>query len=102
MSGLIPFWTKRNPDYASMLRTINCRDDSLYENTGMWTTMKNKKRCIVLAQGFFEWLKKGKERVPYYTRRRDGKLLCMAGLWDSVKFEGEYLLNLTPIRRYDN
>lgn len=58
--GLIPFWTKRNPDYASMLRTINCRDDSLFENKGMWTTMKNKKRCIVVAQGFYEWLKKGK------------------------------------------
>ena len=27
--GLIPFWTKRNPDYGSLMRTINCRDDSL-------------------------------------------------------------------------
>lgn len=29
--GLIPFWTKRNPDYGSMMKTINCRDDSLVE-----------------------------------------------------------------------
>lgn len=86
--GLIPFWTKRNPDYGSVMKTINCRDDSLIENRGMWTSMKNKKRCIVVAQGFYEWLKKGKEKVPHYTKRKDGKLMCFAGLWDCVQYEG--------------
>jgi putative SOS response-associated peptidase YedK len=52
--GLIPFWTKRNPDYGSMMKTINCRDDSLFDNKGMWTSMKQKKRCIIVAQGFYE------------------------------------------------
>lgn len=89
--GLIPFWTKRNPDYGSMLKTINCRDDSLFENKGMWTTMKQKKRCIVIAQGFYEWLKKGKEKVPHYVKRKDGQLMCMAGLWDCVQYEGMFL-----------
>jgi putative SOS response-associated peptidase YedK len=87
--GLIPFWTKRNPDYGSMMKTINCRDDSLIENKGMWTTMKQKKRCIVVCQGFYEWLKKGpKEKVPHYVKRKDGELMCMAGLWDCVQYEG--------------
>lgn len=86
--GLIPFWTKRNPDYGSMMKTINCRDDSLIENKGMWTTMKQKKRCIVLAQGFYEWLKKGKDKVPHFVKRKDGKLMCFAGLWDCVQYEG--------------
>lgn len=88
--GLTPFWTKRNPDYTSILKTINCRDDSLLENRGMWTTMKQRKRCVVIAQGFYEWLKKngGKERIPHYIKRRDGKLMCMAGLWDCVQYEG--------------
>lgn len=85
--GLVPFWTKRNPDYSSMLKTINCRDDSLYDNKGMWTSMKNKKRCIVIAQGFFEWLKKDKDRVPHFTKRSDGQLLYIAGLWDCVRYE---------------
>ncbi|RMZ86470.1 hypothetical protein DV736_g6304, partial [Chaetothyriales sp. CBS 134916] len=88
--GLIPFWTKRSPDYGSMLRTINCRDDSLLENKGMWTVMKQKKRCLVIAQGFYEWLKKGpggKERIPYFVKRMDGNLMCFAGLWDCVKYE---------------
>ena len=88
--GLIPFWTKRNPDYKSMLKTINCRDDSLIENRGMWTSMKNKKRCIVIAQGFYEWLKKGKDKVPHYTKRKDGQLMCFAGLWDCVQYEGMF------------
>ncbi|KIX98290.1 uncharacterized protein Z520_05591 [Fonsecaea multimorphosa CBS 102226] len=88
--GLIPFWTKRAPDYGSMLRTINCRDDSLIENRGMWNTMKQKKRCLVVAQGFYEWLKKGpggKERIPHFVKRKDGNLMLFAGLWDCVKYE---------------
>ena len=88
--GLIPFWTKRSPDYGSMLRTINCRDDSLLENRGMWNTMKQRKRCIVIAQGFYEWLKKGpggKEKIPHFVKRKDGQLMCFAGLWDCVKYE---------------
>lgn len=88
--GLIPFWTKRSPDYGSMLRTINCRDDSLIEDRGMWTSMKRKKRCLVVAQGFYEWLKKGpggKEKVPHFVKRKDGNLMCFAGLWDCVKYE---------------
>jgi putative SOS response-associated peptidase YedK len=90
--GLIPFWTKRQPDYGSMMRTINCRDDSLIENRGMWTTMKQRKRCLVICQGFYEWLKKGpggKEKVPHFVRRKDGDLMCFAGLWDCVKYEGK-------------
>ena len=90
--GLVPFWTKRQPDYGSMMRTINCRDDSLIEDRGMWTTMKRRKRCIVVCQGFYEWLKKGpggKEKIPHFVRRKDGDLMCFAGLWDCVSYEGE-------------
>jgi putative SOS response-associated peptidase YedK len=90
--GLIPFWTKRQPDYGSMMRTINCRDDSLIEDRGMWTSMKRRKRCIVICQGFYEWLKKGpggKEKIPHFVKRKDGDLMCFAGLWDCVSYEGE-------------
>ncbi len=88
--GLIPFWTRRSPEYGSMLRTINCRDDSLMENRGMWNTMKQRKRCVVVAQGFYEWLKKGpggKEKIPHFVKRKDGNLMCFAGLWDCVRYE---------------
>ncbi|EED17866.1 DUF159 domain protein [Talaromyces stipitatus ATCC 10500] len=88
--GLIPFWTKRQPDYGSMMRTINCRADSLAENKGMWTSMKRKKRCVIICQGFYEWLKKGpggKEKVPHFIKRKDGDLMYFAGLWDCVQYE---------------
>lgn len=89
--GLVPFWTKRNPDYGSMMRTINCRDDSLANTGGMWQHVKQKKRCIVIAQGFYEWLKKdgGKTKIPHYVKRKDGQLMCFAGMWDRVRFEDE-------------
>ncbi|SPQ26550.1 08ac6155-126b-49e7-8589-41f2f87f9e9d [Thermothielavioides terrestris] len=87
--GLVPSWTRRRPDYGAMLKTINCRADSLASPGGMWASMKARKRCVVVAQGFYEWLKKGpKEKVPHYIRRRDGRLMCFAGLWDCVRFEG--------------
>ena len=88
--GLIPFWTKRNPDYGTVMRTINARDDSLASKGGMWNTLKQKKRCIVVAQGFYEWLKKngGKEKIPHYVKRNDEQLMCFAGLWDCVQYEG--------------
>lgn len=91
--GLIPFWTKRQPDYGSMMRTINCRDDSLIEDKGMWTSMKRRKRCVIICQGFYEWLKKGpggKVKVPHFTKRKDGDLMYFAGLWDCVQYEGLY------------
>ncbi|KAL2821185.1 DUF159 domain protein [Aspergillus granulosus] len=87
--GLVPSWTKRQPDYGSLMRTINCRDDSLIEDRGMWTSMKRKKRCVVVCQGYYEWLKRGpggKERIPHYTRRKDGDLMYFAGLWDCVTY----------------
>ncbi|RYP14153.1 hypothetical protein DL765_006561 [Monosporascus sp. GIB2] len=89
--GLVPFWTKRNPDYGTVMKTINCRDDSLAQAGGMWSSMKARKRCVVIAQGFYEWLKKdgGREKIPHFVKRKDGKLMCFAGLWDVVQYEGD-------------
>jgi putative SOS response-associated peptidase YedK len=88
------------------MKTINCRDDSLIENRGMWTSMKQRKRCIVPAQGFYEWLKKngGKEKIPHFIKRKDEKVMCMAGLWDCVQYEGsdEKLYSYTIITTDSN
>lgn len=88
--GLIPHWTKRAPDYASQMRTINARDDSLAQSGGLWNTMKQRKRCIVVCEGFYEWLKKngGRDKQPHFVKRKDGQLMCFAGLWDRVRYEG--------------
>jgi putative SOS response-associated peptidase YedK len=90
--GLIPSWTKRNPNYDAVLRTINCRDDSLMAatSTRLWQNMKKRKRCLVVCHGFYEWLHKnnGKDKIPHYIKRKDGQLMLFAGLWDCVKYDG--------------
>ncbi|KKA28022.1 hypothetical protein TD95_003695 [Thielaviopsis punctulata] len=85
--GLVPSWMKRQPDYKFIMRTINCRAESLAEPSGMWSSMKTYKRCVVPVQGFFEWLHKGKDKIPHFVKRPDGKLLYLAGLWDRVVYE---------------
>ncbi|OAF60309.1 hypothetical protein VC83_03069 [Pseudogymnoascus destructans] len=86
--GLIPSWTKRAPDFSASLKTINCRAESLMSTHGMWTSMKQRKRCVVLVEGFYEWLHRGRDKIPHYVKRKDGGMLCLAGLWDRVKYEG--------------
>ncbi|KAI5287717.1 hypothetical protein KEM54_005799 [Ascosphaera aggregata] len=90
--GLIPFWTKKPPSYSGMMKTINARDDSLQQDRGIWTTMKRRKRCVVICTGYYEWRKEeggSKKKVPHYFKRKDGNVMCIAGLWDSVRYEGE-------------
>ncbi|WPG98992.1 DUF159 domain protein [Acrodontium crateriforme] len=104
--GLVPFWTKRPPDYASQMRTINCRDDSLMQNGGLWGTVKQRKRCVVVVEGFYEWLEKGKDKLPHYMKRKDGQIMCLAGLWDVVTYEnmekGDKLYSYTIITTDSN
>ncbi|KAF9434726.1 hypothetical protein BGZ76_007541 [Entomortierella beljakovae] len=89
--GLIPRNTKAMPDYNSVLKSINARDDSLFMGpTGkaIFSHSKNNKRCILLAEGFYEWRRRGKERVPFYTKRVDGKLMLMAAIYDVAHIQG--------------
>ncbi|KAK4706054.1 hypothetical protein P7C70_g146, partial [Phenoliferia sp. Uapishka_3] len=83
--GLIPSWTKRPP--TKPLNTINCRSDRLFEGGGMWGSVRGRNRCVIVAQGFFEWLNKGKDKIPHFTKLPDGKLMILAGLFDSVKYQ---------------
>lgn len=74
----------------------------------MWNTIKPRKRCIVVCQGFYEWYDASdtnheagdlyvnryknphnpKDKTPHFVKRKDGQLMCMAGLWDCVKYDG--------------
>ncbi|KAF9354620.1 hypothetical protein BGX34_010902 [Mortierella sp. NVP85] len=79
------------PDYSSVLKSINARDDSLFTGpTGkaMFSHSKNHKRCILLAEGFYEWRRRGKDRTPFYTKRRDGQLMLMAAIYDVAHIQG--------------
>jgi len=61
--------------------------------------MKNNKRCIVVALGFYEWLHKGKEKIPHFVKRKDGEMMLFAGLWDCVQYEGMHVICLGVTER---
>ncbi|PLW32758.1 hypothetical protein PCANC_17364 [Puccinia coronata f. sp. avenae] len=88
--GLVPHWTESPPTHGSLLNTINARDDKVVAPRGLWNTVKGKKRCVILCEGFFEWLNKGKDKIPHFTKRTGAgdPLMCLAGLWDSVTYQG--------------
>lgn len=76
--GLIPSWAK-DPKIGS--RTINARSDGLADKPSFRTPFR-RQRCIVPASGFYEWMKAGSRKTPYFIHRKDRKLLGFAGLWD--------------------
>jgi len=63
----------------------------------MWASIKGAKRCAIPCQGYYEWLTKGKEKLPHFTKREDGLLLLMAGLYDSVELDGKTLWTFTIV-----
>lgn len=75
--GLIPYWAKE----ASIgNRMINARSESVAEKPAYRTSFKNK-RCLIPADGFYEWKKEGKLKQPFLIRRKDAKPFAFAGLW---------------------
>ncbi|KAI0314197.1 hypothetical protein OF83DRAFT_1137987 [Amylostereum chailletii] len=87
--GLVPHYSKTED---TTLSTINARAENLVEggSTGIWGSIKGSKRCVVPVQGYYEWLKKGKERLPHFTRHAGGgQLMLLAGLYDVAYLEGQ-------------
>ncbi|KAH8084868.1 hypothetical protein BXZ70DRAFT_900243 [Cristinia sonorae] len=84
--GLVPNWSKYED---KTLNTTNARSENLVEGGGMWGSIKGRKRCAIPCEGYFEWLKKGRERFPHFTKHKNGSLMLMAGLYDVVTLEGQ-------------
>jgi putative SOS response-associated peptidase YedK len=76
--GLVAPWEK---DLSSGARCINARSETLLDKPTFRKPFE-RRRCIVPADGFYEWPKDGKERVPHLVRRADGEILAFAGLWE--------------------
>jgi len=55
----------------------------------MWGSLKGRKRCVVLCQGYYEWQTKGKDKLPFFTKQTDGSLMYLAGLYDYVTLDGQ-------------
>lgn len=83
--GLVPNWTKNAEDFNTY-KTFNARLENLQESK-MWMACCNRKRCVIPVSGYYEWKTKGKEKIPYYVVRKDGKLCFLAGLYDYLESE---------------
>ncbi|KAH6904526.1 DUF159 domain-containing protein [Coprinopsis sp. MPI-PUGE-AT-0042] len=92
--GLVPHWSKVED---KTLMTTNARSENLVEGRGMWESIKGKKRCAIPCIGYYEWLTKGKDKIPHLTKRKDGELLFMAGLYDCAIIEGKPLWSFTIV-----
>jgi putative SOS response-associated peptidase YedK len=77
--GLIPHWAKEK---SIGNRMINARAETIAEKPAFRSAFRQR-RCLILADGYFEWQKKGKAKQPFLIRMRDDAPFAMAGLWES-------------------
>ncbi|GAB4234353.1 MAG: SOS response-associated peptidase [Deltaproteobacteria bacterium] len=76
--GLIPSWAK-DPSIGN--RMINARAETASEKPSFRSAFRNR-RCLVPADGFFEWRKVDRGKLPFYIRMRSGHPFAFAGLWE--------------------
>jgi putative SOS response-associated peptidase YedK len=74
--GLIPSWSKDGKGF------INARADTVADKP-VFRSAFRKRRCLVPANGYYEWQKVGKAKQPYYIYLRDGQPFGFAGLWET-------------------
>jgi putative SOS response-associated peptidase YedK len=77
--GLIPSWV-RDPGVFSLL--VNARGESVNDRPAFRHAMK-RRRCLVPADGFYEWKDEGGRKRPYFVRKKDGGPIAFAGLWET-------------------
>jgi len=97
--GLIPSWAK-DPNIGS--RLINARAETLHEKPSFRTAFR-RRRCLVLADGFYEWRQAERGKTPMYIRLASGKPFAFAGLWESWNSpDGSNVLSCTIITTQPN
>lgn len=93
--GLVPFWAK-DPTIGN--RMINARAETVAEKPAYRNAFKHR-RCVVLADGFYEWRREGSGKTPYFITTASGEPFGLAGLWESWtdKTSGEHIESTTLI-----
>jgi putative SOS response-associated peptidase YedK len=77
--GLIPSWAK-DPEVGN--RMINARAETVAEKPSYRKAFRER-RCLILADGFYEWQKTDNGKQPFYIRMEDESPFALAGLWES-------------------
>ena len=86
--GWVPSWSK---DENIGFSLINARAETLSEKPAFRSSYY-KKRCVIVVDGFYEWDRKGKEKIPYHFKLKEKQLISIAGLWSTyVKKDGSKL-----------
>ena len=91
--GLIPSWAK---DPAIGNKMINARAETVSEKPSFRKAFKVR-RCLILADGFYEWQKTDNGKQPYHIRMQDGSPFAFAGLWEVWDKYGEEIRSCTII-----
>ena len=78
--GLVPWWWKKS--LRELPATFNARAETVAEKP-MFRDAFARRRCIIPASGYYEWLKTPSGRDPYYISAAAGGVLSFAGLWDT-------------------
>ncbi len=93
--GLIPFWAK---DRTVGNKMINARAETLLSKPSFKSPFQ-KRRCIILTDGFYEWKGTGKGKEPFFVRLKSRAPFGFAGLWDkwTDKQTGQEILSSTII-----
>ena len=76
--GLVPSWAK---DPAIGNRMINARSETAATKPTFRKPLRER-RCLILADGFYEWKREGSRKQPYHIRLQNGEPFAFAGLWD--------------------
>ncbi len=96
--GLIPHWA-REASFGA--RTINARAETVASKPAFRDSFRER-RCLVLANGFYEWQRAGGHKQPYYIRMSDGSPFAFAGLWDRWQGLGQVVDSCTIITTQPN
>jgi len=93
--GLVPFWAK-DPSIGN--RMINARAETIAEKPSYRAAFRHR-RCVVLADGFYEWRRENDAKTPYFISLTSGEPFALAGLWENWtdKESGESLQTTTLI-----
>ena len=83
--GLIPSWAK-DADMAA--RLINARSETAREKPSFREAFR-KRRCLIPADGFYEWQRAGGRKLPFFFQMKDERPFGFAGLWERWQGEGE-------------
>ncbi len=76
--GLVTEWSVKKPGF----KLINVRSETLREKK-TFDRLFRQRRCLVIADGFYEWKKTERGKTPYYFRQKNGKPFAIAGLWNA-------------------